>query len=135
MRLGKFAGNGDWLVSQSDKRKVVSKVMGYSFVTSDRKDIRVTIENASSAPRLAYRLANFLRKKGYQASVKSVTEKIGPVERTRIIAQKANPDDAALLKSDMNDQGDVVNASVGDIESAVTIMVGDDLKPLLSTTK
>ena len=135
MMPGTFAGNGDWLVSQSDKRKVVSKIMGYSFVTSDRKDIRVTVENASSAPQLAFRLATYLRKKGYQANVKSVREKIGPFQTTRIIAQKANPDDAALLKSDLNDQGEVVNASVGDIESAVTIMAGEDLKPLLSTTK
>jgi hypothetical protein len=135
MMPGTFAGNGDWLVSATDKRRVVSKMMGYSFVTPDRKDIRITIENASSTPREGYRLQNYLRKKGYQSYVKSVAEKIGPMARTRIVAQRANPDEAELVKSDLSDTGDVVNASVGDIESSVTIMVGDDLKSLLSTTK
>lgn len=49
------------------------------------------------------------------------------LKRTRIVAQKANPEDASLVKVDLGNIGDMVNASVGNIESAVTIVVGNDL--------
>jgi hypothetical protein len=47
------------------------------------------------------------------------------------VAQKANPEDARLVRSDLGDIGDMVNASVGDIESSVTIIVGDDLAQII----
>lgn len=63
---------------------------------------------------------------------KALLELSDPVKRTRIIAQKANPEDASLVKSDLGNIGEVVNVSAGDIESSVTIIIGDDLANKLS---
>jgi hypothetical protein len=39
-----------------------------------------------------------------------------------------------MVKIDLSAAGEVINASVGDIESGVTIMAGDDLVPVLENS-
>lgn len=131
---GQFAGNGDWVVSQNDVRRMVRRMMGSSFVTNDRPEIRVTVENQSSVPTLGRAIVKKLRAKGYQVIVKQAEG--APLKRTHIIAQRANPEDAELVRSDLGlDHGEITNASVGDIESAVTVQVGDDLQSLSTNNK
>ena len=67
--------------------------------------------------------------KGYKNVVvlKSNLELSEPVKRTRIFAQKANPEDAGLVKVDLGNIGDIHNVSVGNLDSSVTIIIGDDL--------
>lgn len=131
---GNFSGTGDWEVDKSEVRRMVAKLTGSTFVESDRRHLRVTIRNASSDRRMARKLLNVLRSKGYRSiSIKTAKEDQGaPHATTQIIAQRGNPEDAELLKMDLAGSGEIVNASVGDIESAVTIIIGDDLLSLVS---
>jgi hypothetical protein len=54
---------------------------------------------------------------------------------TRIIAQKGNTEDADQVKLDLGSKGEVVNASLGDIESSVTIVAGDDLRDVIKNSR
>lgn len=129
MLPGTFSGTGDWLVERSDIHRMVARLTGASFVTVSRDGLRVSIVNASSNETLGVRLSKALRAKGYTSVfLKSgKSEMVRPLRRSRFIAQRGNPEDASLVKEDLDDCGDVVSASVGDIESAVTILAGEDL--------
>ncbi len=135
MLPGSFSGTGDWLADRVGISKMVARMIAPSFIGgSDRDSLRVSIINVSSSDSLAYRLSRMLRRKGYNSvTIKAADHKMKPIPRTKIIAQLGNPEDANLVRNDLNDCGDVVNASVGDIRSAVTIWAGDDLASLLSS--
>jgi polyisoprenyl-teichoic acid--peptidoglycan teichoic acid transferase len=131
---GDFAGNG-WSSSSAEVRNIVNRLMGSSFVTSLRNEMRITIQNASSTPGEAYKVAKILQRKGYTVTVMQSTTKIGPFQKTKVIAQRGNSDDAEQVLMDLGVQGEIVNASVGDIHSTVTVLVGEDLVPILNETK
>lgn len=133
MMPGNFAGNGDWLASRSDVRRMVARMMGASFVPPMRNEVKITIENGSSYPGLGSELSRYLRHKGYYIVAVRPAEEGAARKRTLIIAQCANSEDAEMVKSDLSEEGDIVTASIGDITSAVTIRVGDDLKHLLGS--
>jgi polyisoprenyl-teichoic acid--peptidoglycan teichoic acid transferase len=132
---GTFGDSGDWIVSRSDIRKMVARLEGSTFVNADRHDVRVCVENASATPGLAFHIAKMLRAKGYEANARSSADAhLEPNKHTRIIAQKANTEDAELVKLDLGNTGEIVNASVGDIESTVTVIAGEDIAPLMSVS-
>jgi len=129
MMPGSFTGSGDWSVARSDVRRMVARLNGANFVESSRDEIRLSIENNSSVEGMGFRLAKIMGIKGYKNVVvlKSNLELSEPVKRTRIFAQKANPEDAGLVKIDLGNIGDIHNVSVGNLDSSVTIIIGDDL--------
>lgn len=134
MMPGSFTGSGDWDVAPSERRRMVARLMGSAFVTEERSTMKIAVENASSQNGLANKLANKLRTLGYRHVFvrASNDERPSPLKRTRLIAQRGNPEDAEIVKTDLKSHGDIVTASVGDIESAVTILIGDDLIPFLT---
>jgi hypothetical protein len=91
--------------------------------------------NESSVPGLGQKIARFLRSKGYPVFVKPPEKRPEPAKQTHIIAQKANTEDAEMVKGDLDDHGDIVTASVGDIDSEITVIAGDDLQPVASASK
>lgn len=129
MLPGEFAGNGNWGVTDSDVRKMVARLMGSQFVNAERRDLRVSVENASSNTHLGLAVCRLLRGRGYNVSISRRVrdEKMPLRNRTLIIAQRGNPEDAEQVQFDLGSKGDVVTASTGDIESGVTIVVGNDL--------
>lgn len=129
MLPGRFSGTGDWAVDSEDVACVVARMQGERVPPSPRENIRLSVENASSSPDLSRRLYKYLVARGYNVvSTKSKSEVYGsPLAQTRIIAQRGNPEEAQMVKSDLRNQGNLVNASVGDIESAVTVQAGDDV--------
>lgn len=127
MMPGSFTPGGDWDVTKADVRKMVARLMGSSFISADRPSVRIAIENSSSTTNLGSKLAAYLRNKGYTSVFVKQTEREVNVKRTKIVAQKANPEDADLVRADLGNRGDIINASVGDIESDVTIIAGDDI--------
>lgn len=137
MLPGGFSGTGNWDVDRSDIRRMVSKITGTTFMGESRDALRVTIQNASSEKTLGRKLLTFLKKKGYRRlSIKPMDGKRkDALPVTRIIAQRGNPEDAELVQDDLDDLGDLVTASVGDIESSVTVQIGDDLIELFSDSK
>jgi len=136
MMPGRFSPSGDWQVERSDIRKMVARLNGANFVEEDRKDMRVVVQNSSSTKGMGYKVANILHLKGYRnVQVQgSGLDLDSGVKRTRIVAQKANPEDARLVRIDLGDIGDMVNASVGDIDSSVTVIVGDDLAQIIESS-
>lgn len=131
MMPGTFSSNGDWLVEPSCVRKMVAHMKGSAFLNAERRQIKVTVENASANPQLAYQVSKMLRSLGYNTFIKA-NEDVTLHAKTKIIAEKGNPEDADLVKSDLFNQGEIINASVGDIESAVTIIAGNDLDRALT---
>lgn len=128
MMPGTFSGGGDWVLNRSDTRRIVARLMGSTFVTTDKADMKIAIENASSDRHLGQKLCRYMRKKGYRCVFMHTADDRGSaLKRTRIIAQRGNTEDAEIVKLDLGARGDIVTASVGDIESSVTIVAGDDL--------
>ncbi len=125
MMPGRFSPTGDWLTDRSDVSRMVARLNGANFMEEDRRRIRIVVQNSSSIKGTAFKVANILRLKGYRNIVVQASNldiECG-VKRTRFVAQKANPEDARLVRNDLGDMGDMVNASIGDIESSVTIVV------------
>ncbi|MDZ4836979.1 MAG: LCP family protein [Candidatus Melainabacteria bacterium] len=137
MLPGDFSGTGNWAVDRADIRRMVSKITGTTFMGASRGELRLTVQNASSDKTLGRKLIAALKKKGYRRlSLKPLDGKRKePLAVSRIIAQRGNPEDAELVRDDLDDIGDLVTASVGDIESAVTVLAGDDLIELASDSK
>lgn len=137
MLPGDFSGTGNWVVDRADVRRMIAKLTGSTFMDSSRDSLRITILNASSDKGLGKKLFRLLKQKGYRSiSMKSSREKDhDPIATSRIIAQRGNPEDAELVKDDLDDIGELVNASVGDIQSAVTVVAGDDLLELTNNSK
>jgi NAD(P)-dependent dehydrogenase (short-subunit alcohol dehydrogenase family) len=113
---------------------MVARLTGSAFVTAEKDEMRIAVENASATKGLGQKLANLLRDRGYRHVFVRASNDERPVslKRTKIIAQRGNPEDAEIVKADLLSHGDIVTASVGDIESSITIMVGDDLAPVLA---
>lgn len=134
MLPGDFSGN-DWVASRNDVHRIVARMMGSSFVTPERRAVQISVENDSSYPNLGYKIAKLLRSKGYPVNVKPPEQRKEPAKATHIIAQQGNPEDAQMVKTDLADHGEIVNASVGDLHSAITIQAGDDLQSLVTGSK
>lgn len=133
MMPGTFSSSGGWAIDELGLRRVTSMMTGQPPPAAPRSDIRISVENASKTPGLSRKLAKYLTALGYP--VKIPGNKSGnfgeQVARTKVIAECGNPSDAVLVKEDLKGIGDVVSASLGDIESCVTVVAGDDLIPLL----
>lgn len=127
MLPGNFSDSGDWLVNEREKRRLISRFLGTSFISADRGKLSVSLLNMTSDRGLARRLARELKEKGYTRIRVKQGEIHEPLAVSRIIAQKGNTADADLVRSDLGDLGTVVNASVGDIESEVTVELGEDM--------
>jgi hypothetical protein len=134
MMPGTFSGTGDWVVDRYNVRKMVARITGSTFGLPSRDSLHLTVVNASSTEGVGFALYRILRAKGYNwIVVKAASDQAKPLKTSKIIAQRGNPEDADLVREDLASVGEVVNASIGDIESAVTIMAGDDLAALTAT--
>lgn len=133
MLPGNFSGTGGWSTDENGLRRVISTMVGQPPPAAPRSDIRIAIENASNSPGLGRKLSKYLTSLGYPVmSVAGKSENFGEqVARTKIIAECGNPADAVLVRKDLRGAGEVVSASLGDIQSCVTIVAGPDLIPLI----
>lgn len=137
MLPGNFSGTGDWAADDSALRNVVATMTGSSVVVGDRKEMRICIENASSSPGLARKVSRILGSLGYPVISVSGKSEIfsSPQPLTKIIAMRGNFADAAQLKNDIGKNGEIISASIGDIQSTLTLVVGDDLIPLVESSE
>lgn len=135
MLPGHFTGTGDWGVDEDDLHAVVAHLMGQPVQVNTRDEIAIVVENATSNPDGGRKLFNWLAKKGYKViTYKSKSDVYGaPLKSTRIIAQKGNVEEAKIVRFDLG-HGDIVNASVGDIQASITVIAGDDIDDLLQDT-
>lgn len=133
MLPGRFSGTGDWAVDHDALKKVTAMMNGEPMLAAPRAQIRLAIENASSSRDTARRLSQYLQSLGYPIGITSSKSDRyeSPQAQTKVIAEKGNPLDAGLVNGDLNDIGEIVHASIGDIDCSITIVAGDDLIPFL----
>jgi len=123
---GRFSGGGDWVAADGAPNLAAALSDPEQEIASARRDISVSVINASSDPRAANKIVKALRRIGYAASVSR--GHLDSTSVTEIIAQSGNSADAKLLKNDLGNVGEIVNASLGDLTTAITVVVRDDLK-------
>lgn len=135
MLPGNFSGTGDWAVDTDNLNRVVSSMLGKQVPAGLRSELRITIENGSNNQGLGRKLSRYLNTLGYSVVAISGKSEIfsSPQPISKIIAEKHNPQEAALLKADLQNRGEIINASIGDIQSSITLVAGDDLTPLVET--
>jgi len=126
MLPGDFAANGDWIANTNGK--VIAQQLAYPDKETpvSRRNTTVCIINASSHPTLGSRLTTALRDLGYITCIgKDENEPAtGP---TRIIAQNGNIICAKMMQQDLGNIGEVVNASVGNLTTSITLVAHDDI--------
>jgi polyisoprenyl-teichoic acid--peptidoglycan teichoic acid transferase len=86
--------------------------------------LRIAVQNAAANPNAARRIANFLTEKGYQ-NVFTIEAWSEQANNTQVIAQNGQTKAAKSLRDVLN-VGEVEAASTGDIDSDLTIRVGND---------
>jgi polyisoprenyl-teichoic acid--peptidoglycan teichoic acid transferase len=87
-------------------------------------NIKIAVQNASSKPKTAKNVADFLRKKGF-SNVSVVQDWPDNQLQSQIIVQQGDLDGANMLKKALGD-GKIEAASTGEIDSDLTIRVGED---------
>ncbi|MEG5060908.1 LCP family protein [Microcoleus sp. A2-C5] len=88
-------------------------------------NLKIAVQNASSNPKTAKKVAEFLRKKGF-SSVSVVKDWPDKQRQSQIIVQQGDLEAANLLQKALGD-GKIEASSTGEIESDLTLRVGEDL--------
>ncbi len=87
-------------------------------------NLKIAVQNASSNPKTAKTVAEFLRKKGF-SNVSVVQDWPDKQRQSQIIVQQGDLEAANLLQKVLGD-GKIEASSTGEIESDLTIRVGED---------
>ena len=99
----------------------------------NKRRYRITVLNGSKEPRLASKASRFLRDKGW--SVWSIAESKNAVKKTQIIVQTGRNKAVPFLSESLGLPVEIINASVGDIYTDYTIIVGDDFADYLKNAQ
>lgn len=132
---GRFSAPGEfkasyWIMDQAGRDRVLQqsfKVEAPAGTESENRagvDLRITLQNASSRPEALAKAQQALAEAGY----KNVVLDPNPIDiqrQTRIIAQQGDVDEAQTLRKLLK-LGKVEASSTGDLESDLTILVGED---------
>lgn len=123
-----------WLISPDNKEKVINEYLtNTSFLSPNdelNKNIKIGIQNATPNPKLAKKLVLLLEKNGFKNVYLSVKSPY-PTPITKIIVQQGDYPSAKNLHNVLN-FGELESSSTGDIDSEITIRLGDDAEKLLS---
>lgn len=87
-------------------------------------DVRIALQNATDDPNLSYRVAQYLADKGFH-NVYIVRDWPDHLRETQIIVQQGDLEAAAAIKKALG-LGKVEASSTGDLESELTIRLGED---------
>ena len=88
------------------------------------KNLKIAVQNASSTPTTAKTVAEFLRKKGF-FNVSVVQDSPQKERQSQIIVQQGDLEAANLLQKALGD-GKIEASSTGEINSDLTLRVGED---------
>lgn len=86
--------------------------------------LKIAVQNASGEPTLSDSFVNYLKNKGFD-NVYTVPNWSDVQRQTQIIAQQGNLEAATNLKQTLG-LGNIESSSTGDLESDITIRVGQD---------
>jgi len=127
MLPGDFGGNGDWIANTDGKSLAQRLANPDQEIITSRRNITVCIVDASPDHKLGSQLSRVLHKLGYITCL-GKEENEPASDKTKIIAQNGNIANAKMIQDDLGGRGEVVNASVGDLKSSITIVAHDDIK-------
>ncbi len=129
--FGYHNGVSYWIPNVREIDKIIKKFFYddkrfFKYTRTSPYDIKISIFNGSKKDsRLATKLANILREYGY--TVLLLQDYESHVKKTKIYAQKANPEIALQVKYDIGNKGDLIIGNLGPPDADVTILAGDDL--------
>jgi polyisoprenyl-teichoic acid--peptidoglycan teichoic acid transferase len=139
---GRFSGADEfkgsyWLMDNSGRDRVMQEYFQQSAVTAElenssgetnQSEMRIAIQNATTDPTAAEQLAAYLARQGYNNTF--VTEPWSDNQKqTEVIVQGGQMKAAKALQESLK-IGNIEANSTGDLESDLTIRVGDDWKKL-----
>lgn len=126
MLPGEFSPNGDWVTGYEAKNVAARLANPDIELPVSRKNLSVCVQNATSDPQFGWKVAQALRKLGYVCNL-GKDEKSPIYKNTRIIAQNGSTADAKMLQKDLGDIGQIMNASIGNLTTSITIIALDDI--------
>ncbi|MFB2836247.1 LCP family protein [Floridanema evergladense] len=133
-QTGEFDGRSYWVVDEKKRDRLMQNYFGVEAKEiADNNDnnsptsIRIAIQNASGQPNMSNRAAQYLRKLGFR-NIYLVRDWPETETKTQIIVQKGDIKAAEKLQSTLG-IGNIEPASIGDIESDLTLRVGEDWTP------
>lgn len=134
MLPGRFSQPGEfvasyWLLDQEGRDRIMRDHFGITGILETGNiplvaDLRIAVQNATDDPQLGREVAAYLRSQGFN-NVYVVRDWQDPQTETQIIAQRGDLQSAGSLQSVLG-VGQVIPASTGDLESDLTIRVGQD---------
>lgn len=101
-----------------------------SLSGSSRQRLRVAVLNATGKEGEGTKALAFLRKQGFRQTYISnheIDSATIPLSKTQIIAQQGNQEAAQMVRSALG-VGQMQVVSTGDLESDITVLVGNDLR-------
>lgn len=120
-----------WIMDSAGKDKVIRQyfqsnpTISSSETLSDSANrVRIAIQNTTNNPELGRRVAKYLTEKNFQ-NVYIIPDWPDRLRQTQIIAQQGDQQAATLLKKVLG-LGKVEASSTGDLESDLTIRIGED---------
>lgn len=118
-----------WIMDPAGRDEVMQEYFAVNsldpnFHAREIDRLRIAVQNATAEPQLANEVAGYLRDHGFN-NVYLVHDWPDSQQQTQIIVQRGNLEGAAMVE-DVLGVGSVVPASTGDLESDLTIRVGED---------
>ncbi|NET36321.1 MAG: LCP family protein [Cyanothece sp. SIO1E1] len=119
-----------WIMNETESERLISQYFqadAGNFRTYDREPIiesRIAIQNASGNSRASRQIAQYLQDQGFN-NVYVIPDWPDQEHETQVIAQQGDLEGATVVESILG-FGEVVSASIGDLNSDLTIRVGED---------
>ncbi|GAB4468629.1 MAG: LCP family protein [Elainellaceae cyanobacterium] len=119
-----------WILNRRERDRIMRDYFQVPGVdvqlarSNDPSSLRIAVQNASGDERAARRLVRYLRDQGY-FNVYVVPAWSNWEGTTQVIAQRGDLEGAAMVQQSLG-VGEVVSASIGDLESDLTIRIGTD---------
>lgn len=119
-----------WIMDSTGRDRVMREYFqqnqGWSALDTSRlpNGVRIAIQNATGNPELSYRVAKYLAEKDFR-NVYFIQDWPDNLRQTQIIVQQGDLEAATILKKVLG-IGKVDASSTGDLESDLTIRIGED---------
>lgn len=117
-----------WIINPESRDRVLRTYFNQGEASSPKsgisRQLRLAIQNASGKPLVASQVAAYLKEQGFD-NVYVIEDWTDPQRQTQLIAQQGDLDSATALQTLLG-LGEIEAASIGDIESDITIRVGQD---------
>lgn len=133
-QMGEFDGRSYWVVDEEKRDRLMQQYFGVEVKEIAKEtendsttSVRIAIQNASGQSNMSNHAAAYLRKLGFR-NIYLVRDWPDTQTKTQIIVQKGDLKAAEKLQSALG-MGTIEPASIGDIESDLTLRVGEDWTP------